>query len=160
MKKFFLVLGLLIFVSFLGGCNFWWQNRFDDVEALNFYVYGDGEKKVNVELNVVPDFEKRTLAVNLMRYSTDEVDKANPGFVETDDGVIGGSNFDDFVGLLELLDQIDTKSVVNDPMLSVVVLKSDDEKKTYGFESEFDEDGKSFYEFYTSLSGLFAEDVY
>lgn len=160
MKKFFLVLALLIFVSFLGGCNFWWQNKFDDVEALNFYVYGDGEKKVNVELNVVPDFEKRTLAVNLMRYSTDEVDKANPGFVETDDGVIGGSNFDDFETLLSLFDEMKANTGITEPVMSVVLVKKDGIKLNYSWTGEFDENGKSFYEFYTSLSGLFAEDVY
>lgn len=160
MKKFFLVLALLSLVSLLGGCSFWWQNRFGDVEALNFYVYDDGEKKVNVELSVMPDFEKRTLAVKLMRYSADEVNKANPGFVETDDGVVGGSNFEDFETLLSLLDEMKSDTGIAEPAMSVVLVKKGGIKLNYSWVAEFDENGKSFYEFYASLSSLFAEDVY
>lgn len=160
MKKFFLVLGLFVFVSFLSGCNFWWQNKHSDVSALNFYIYNQLEDgKVNAELSVTPDYAARTLAVKLMKYSNEEVDKANPGFVKTNEGVIGGSNFDDFEALLGLFDDL-VPSEDASAMMAVVVEKVGGEKVTYNWGPELDEKGKKFYGFYETLSSLFAEDVY
>ncbi|MBI4234792.1 hypothetical protein HY604_00665 [Candidatus Peregrinibacteria bacterium] len=147
MRKFFSVLGLFIFSVIVTGCSFWWQNK-SDVSGMVFYFYD--QEKVNVELNVVPDYEKRTLTVNLMRYSKDTT---------TDDGVIGGSNFDDFEELLGAIDDL-APAELSAPMMSVVIERVGDGKVTYNWSDDLDEQGQKFYDFYTALSFLFSQDVY
>lgn len=148
-------------MAFLSGCSFWWGSEFADITEVDMYLYNQDlgkEKPVNVELVMTPDHEKRTFALTVRKYA--DGDKQNPGLQETDNGVVGGSNFDDFEKLLGLLEEIESEKVVSDLMLSVVVVDNNDVKTRYDWDSKLDESGQRFYDFYSTLEGMFSEDVY
>lgn len=161
MKKFFLFSGVFVFLAFLSGCSFWWGSEFANVVEVDMYLYNQDfgfELPVNVELVITPDHEKRTFALAVRRYA--DGDKQNPGLQETDNGVVGGSNYDDFEQLLGLLEEIEAEEVVSDLMLSVAVVDKNRVKTRYDWDSKLDENGQRFYDFYTTMEGMFSEDVY
>lgn len=161
MKKY---LSILLVVSLiLTGCSYW---AADDVgvKSMSFLIYDNvpNEEGITstVHLLVVPDYKNRTLNVTFEKLLATASEGEDSVF-DKNEGIVGGSHFDSFVELSDLLAELGPMNEESVPFLSLeVLMKGEDTPLEYQLTSDYDDAEAPIYDFYSSLSPLFSQDVY
>lgn len=145
-SSFLLVLSALSLVS----CRGVTQMSFLEFKVNDAGVQKEYASEITVKL--VPDYEKRTLAVDFDRVFPNRTDKTINPDVKIQGAIIGGENFENFekvTGFLVKNEVVDAK--FDEAKTSFQVSLEDVNKKTYGFKVSWDEadtnyeDLKNFY---------------
>ncbi|MFH1218360.1 MAG: hypothetical protein V1679_00775 [Candidatus Peregrinibacteria bacterium] len=160
--KGFVVLAVMaVVVALFTMCSFW-RGGVGDVSKVVFFVNPGAlgpEYYFESVLEVVPDYELRTLAVDY-KYEFPLSDDRGKDIAS--EGVVGGEFFDRFEGVLNVLEdyKVVKEDIVGAGVFDVTVVNKNKEIK-YNFHTGIeDEDFKFLEDFQKDLEGVFLEEVY